>query len=78
MATKKLNQYDALSVIFKSGRRFTMDQLVEAVSKKTGRGATRGSITVQLSHLRTDGVEIETLRGSASTAKDGSTQYRVS
>lgn len=75
MATKKPNQFDALTAIFKSGRRFTMDQLIELVAKKTGRSVTAGSISVQLSHLRAE-VEIETLRGSNSTAKDGSTQYR--
>jgi len=78
MAKQKVNQYDALTAIFKSGRRFTMDQLVEMVAKKTGRTATSGSISVQLSHLRADDVKIETLRGTDSTAKDGSTQYRVS
>lgn len=78
MAKTKVNQYDALTAIFKGGRRFTMDQLVEMVAKKTGRSVTPGSISVQLSHLRADGLKIETLRGSESKAKDGSTQYRVS
>lgn len=75
MATKKPNQYDALTAIFATGRRFTMDQLVEMVAKKTGRSVTAGSISVQLSHLRAE-MDIMTFRGSASKAEDQVTQYQ--
>ena len=76
MATKKKpNQYDALMTLFNSGRRFTMDQLVEMVGKKTGRSVTAGSISVQLSHLRAE-LDIVTHRGAASKV-DGVVQYQL-
>jgi hypothetical protein len=70
---KQLNQMDALETILGSGRKFTMDQLVELVEKKTRRSVNRASLTVRLSHLRARGLKIKTLRGKA--VKDGITRY---
>ena len=77
MAKKQLNQMDALRAILKSGRRHTLDQLIQLVAKKTKRTVTATSITVRLSQLRAKGLNISTYRGSASQAKDGSAQYQL-
>ena len=74
---KQLNQLDALEAILENGRRYTMDQLIERDAKKTQRSVTEASLTVRLSQLRAKGLEILTLRGSASSARDGSTQYQL-
>lgn len=77
MAKKQLNQMDALRAILKSGRRYTLTQLVQLVAKKTKRTVTAPSITVRLSQLRAEDLDISTYRGSASRAKDGSAQYQL-
>lgn len=80
MATKQLSQTEALKMILSKGRppqRFTLDQLVELVWKKTKRTVTRSSLIVRLSELRSDGWEIQTFRGKASRSKDGSAQYQL-
>lgn len=77
MATATVNQFDAILSILSNGKRITMDQLIERVHRKTKRSVTRNSLTVRLSQLRADGYDIVTLRGSASKAKDGSTQFQL-
>jgi len=72
---KQLNQMDALEVILSNGRKYTMDQLVELVEKKTHRSVNRASLAVRLSHLRAKGLKIKTLRGKA--VKDGVTRYTI-
>jgi hypothetical protein len=72
---KQLNQTDALETILNSGRRYTMDQLVELVEKKTRRSANKASLTVRISHLRAKGLKIKTLRGK--DVKDGVTRYTI-
>lgn len=74
---KKLSQTDALKVILSKGRRYTLNQLVDLVGKKTKRTVTRASLIVRLSELRSGGMTINTYRGSASRAKDGSAQYQA-
>ena len=69
----QLNQQEALKAVLRSGRRYTMDQLVEQVGKKTRRKVKRTSLAVQLSHLRAKGLKIKTLRGKA--VRDGITRY---
>jgi len=72
---KQLNQMDALEVILSNGRKYTMDQLVELVEKKTRRSVNRASLAVHLSRLRAKGLKIKTLRGKA--VKDGVTRYTI-
>lgn len=77
MAQTQLNQQDALRAILRGGRKYTMDQLVELVGRKTRRKVKRASLFVQLSHLRhakgSKAVKVKTLRGKA--VKDGVTRY---
>lgn len=77
MAQTQLNQQDALRAILHGGRKYTMDQLVELVGKKTQRKVKRTSLFVQLSHLRrakgSKALKVKTLRGKA--VKDGITRY---
>ena len=78
MAKKQLNQMDALRAILRNApNRHTLDQLIQLVAKKTKRTVTATSITVRLSQLRAEGLNILTYRGSASRAKDGSAQYQL-
>lgn len=76
---QRMNQQDALRAILSSGQKFTMDQLVERVGKKTGRKVKRTSLFVHLSHLRTargkKALKVKTLRGKAT--RDGVTRYVV-
>jgi hypothetical protein len=80
---QQLSQTEALKDLLKkktSGgkkKRYTLDQLVELVAKKTKRTVTRGSLTVRLSELRRTGMKINTFRGSASRAKDGMAQFQA-
>lgn len=77
MATKQLSQTEALKVILGKGRRYTLNQLVDLVGKKTKRKVTRASLIVRLSELRAEGLTINTYRGKASRSKDGSAQYQL-
>jgi len=72
---EKLNQTEALRVILSRGRKLTMTQLVELVAKKTGRTVKAASLNVCLSHLREDGENVVTYRGSQ--ARDGVTRYVI-
>ena len=72
---EKLNQTEALKVILSRGRKCTLEQLVELVSKKTGRTVKAASLNVCLSHLRAEGVNVVTYRGSET--RDGVTRYVI-
>jgi len=72
---RKMNQTDALKAILSQGRKRTMDQLVKLVAKKTGRTVKAASLNVCLSHLREDGVNVVTYRGSET--RDGVTRYVI-
>jgi hypothetical protein len=83
MAKKQLSQTEALRTILKkktSGgkkKRYTLDQLVDLVAKKTQRTVTRQSLIVRISEIRAGGMKINTFRGSASRARDGAAQYQA-
>jgi hypothetical protein len=83
MAKPQLSQTEALQEILRkktSGgkkRRYTLDQLVELVIKKTKRTVTRQSLIVRISELRSGGMKIDTFRGGASKDKDGAAQYQA-
>lgn len=72
---EKLNQTEALRLILSRGKKLTLEQLVELVAKKTGRTVKAESLNVCLSHLRAEGVNVVTYRGSAT--KDGVTRYVI-
>ena len=72
---RKMNQTDALKAILSQGRKRTMDQLVKLVAKKTGRTVKAASLNVCLSHLRENGVNVVTYRGSET--RDGVTRYVI-
>ncbi len=72
---QKMNQTDALELILNRGRKLTLDQLIELVSKKTGRTVEAASLNVCLSHLRKRGVNVVTYRGSGT--RDGITRYVI-
>jgi len=72
---EKLNQTEALRAILSRGKKLTMDQLVELVSKKTGRTVKAASLNVCLSHLRAEGCNVVTYhRGQT---RDGVTRYVI-
>jgi len=52
-----------------------MAQLIELVAKKTGRTVKAASLNVCLSHLREEGVNVVTYRGSET--RDGVTRYVI-
>jgi hypothetical protein len=82
MAKPQLSQTEALKELLKKKtagkrKRYTLDQLVELVAKKTKRTVTRATLIVRISELRRTGMKINTFRGSASKAKDGAAQYQA-
>ena len=83
MAKPQLSQTEALKTILKKKtaggkkKRYTLDQLVELVIKKTKRTVTRQSLIVRISELRSTGMKIDTFRGGASKAQDGAAQYQA-
>lgn len=80
MATKtKKSARTVLLNLLQTGRKITLAQMQTKIEKATGKPLTAGSLYVYLSNFRTkDGLNIATFRGTASTARDGSTQYQLS
>lgn len=72
---EQLSQTEALRLILSRGKKLTMAKLVELVAKKTGRTVKAASLTVCLSHLRADGENVVTYRGSQT--RDGVTRYVI-
>lgn len=74
---KAPSAYDAILAVLGNGKRVSTTQLLDRVVKKTKRSLGVNTLRVRVSELRRQGHDIQTFRGSASRAKDGTTQYQL-